>query len=82
MGSKIEAASSAVAPGSKCAACVVASGADLNSVRAVFGRDKKYGTKGTLFLTPGSDIEKQAVEEMGETTVSYAKFFESYSGTS
>ena len=50
MSSKIDAATSAVAPGSKCSACVIASGADLNSIRAVFGPyDKNYGEHGTLF---------------------------------
>lgn len=64
MASKIEAATNAVAPGTSCAACVVASGADLNAVRSILGRDTKYGNKGTLFLTPGSALEKQAINEL------------------
>ncbi len=70
MASKIEAATSAVAPGTKCAACVVASGADLNSVRSVLGREMKYGTKGTLFLTPGSALEKESIKELNIKKVS------------
>lgn len=64
MGSKIQAASLAVLPGTKCSACVVASGSDLNSVRAVLGSTPKYGTRGTLFCTPGSDLEAQAMKDM------------------
>jgi delta-1-pyrroline-5-carboxylate synthetase len=63
MGSKIEAASAAVRPGAMCSACVVASGSDLNSIRAILGSDPKYGTRGTLFCTPGSDLEKQAMQD-------------------
>jgi delta-1-pyrroline-5-carboxylate synthetase len=63
MGSKIEAASAAVRPGAICSACVVASGSDLNSIRAILGSDPKYGTRGTLFCTPGSDLEKQAIQD-------------------
>lgn len=68
MGSKIDAALSAVQPGSSCGACVVAAGSDLNCIRAVFSRDAKYRTtaatqRGTLFCTPGSDLEKQAIKE-------------------
>lgn len=61
MKSKIEAATSAVAPGSKCLACVVAGGSDLNSVRAILGPDPTLGHKGTMFVTPGSDLERQAL---------------------
>jgi delta-1-pyrroline-5-carboxylate synthetase len=63
MASKIEAASAAVRPGSQCSACVVASGSDLNSIRAVLGSDPKYGTRGTLFCTAGSDLEAQAIKD-------------------
>lgn len=70
MASKIEAATNAVAPGSKCAACVVASGADLNSVRSILGKyNSKFGTKGTLFLTPGSALEKESIREAKATQV-------------
>jgi hypothetical protein len=70
MGSKIDAATNAVAPGSKCRACIVASGADLNSIRAVLGPSNKFGCKGTLFVTPGSDLEKQAILDLNEADVS------------
>lgn len=63
MGSKIDAAMSAVAPGSNCGACVVAAGSDLNSIRAVLG-PIPFASKGTLFVTPGSDLEKQAQSEV------------------
>jgi delta-1-pyrroline-5-carboxylate synthetase len=63
MGSKIDAASAAVRQGSMCSACVVASGSDLNSIRAILGSDPKYGTRGTLFCTPGSDLEAQAMQD-------------------
>ena len=62
MASKIDAAMSAVAPGSSCGACVVAAGSDLNSIRAVLG-PKPMPSKGTLFVTPGSELEKQAQSE-------------------
>ncbi|KAG7356080.1 gamma-glutamyl phosphate reductase [Nitzschia inconspicua] len=64
MASKIDAATSAVAPGSKCTACVVASGADLNAIRAVLGPVNKYGSKGTLFCTPKSPLELQAMKDL------------------
>lgn len=64
MGSKIDAAMSAVATGSNCSACVVASGADLNTIRAIFGPHNSYGTKGTMFLTPGSALENQALKDI------------------
>jgi delta-1-pyrroline-5-carboxylate synthetase len=61
MGSKIDAALMAVAVGAKTTACVVGAGSDLNCIRAVLGREAKYGTKGTLFCTAGSALEKQAI---------------------
>lgn len=73
MSSKIEAATSAVKPGSHCSACVVAAGSDLNSVRAILGNDPKYGVKGTLFVTPGSELEKQALADFGILQVSPMK---------
>jgi delta-1-pyrroline-5-carboxylate synthetase len=69
MASKIGAALSAVRPGSRCTACVVAAGSDLNSIRAVLGPDSKYGSKGTLFVTPGSDLEQQAILDAKTTEV-------------
>eukprot|EP00529_Nitzschia_sp_RCC80_P009571 CAMPEP_0113469394 /NCGR_PEP_ID=MMETSP0014_2-20120614/15875_1 /TAXON_ID=2857 /ORGANISM="Nitzschia sp." /LENGTH=788 /DNA_ID=CAMNT_0000361867 /DNA_START=146 /DNA_END=2512 /DNA_ORIENTATION=- /assembly_acc=CAM_ASM_000159 len=67
MGAKIAAAEMAVAPGSACTACVVAAGSDLDSVRSILSTEHKpeFGPpKGTLFATPGSDLEKQALEEL------------------
>lgn len=67
MAAKIEAARSAVREGSDCAACVIAAGSDLESIRAVLSpsyREPNALAKGTLFATPGSDLEKLAVEEL------------------
>ncbi|GKY94107.1 delta-1-pyrroline-5-carboxylate synthase [Mayamaea pseudoterrestris] len=61
MGSKIDAAVAAVAQGAKTSACVVGAGSDLNCIRAVLGRETRFGVKGTLFCTPGSVLEKQAI---------------------
>lgn len=69
MAAKIEAASSAVKPGSRCSACVVAAGSDLNSIRAVLGRNPEHKSRGTLFVTPGSSLEKQAIIDMLSTEV-------------
>lgn len=66
MSAKIAAAQSSVAVGSKVAACVVAAGSDLDSVRAILGRTHQAELgppKGTLFAMPGSELEKQAIEE-------------------
>ena len=68
MAAKIAAARKAVAPGSACTACIVAAGSDLNSIRSILAREYKaddFGPpKGTLFATPGSDLEAQAMEEL------------------
>jgi delta-1-pyrroline-5-carboxylate synthetase len=67
MSAKIEAAQCAVGPGSNCAACVVAAGSDLNSIRAILSPtyDPSLGeAKGTLFATPGSGLEQLAIEEL------------------
>jgi len=67
MAAKIDAAAGAVVPGSACTACVVAAGSDLNAVRSILGREYRpeFGKpKGTLFATPGSDLEKQALQEL------------------
>ena len=74
MGSKIDAATNAVAPGSKCSACVVAAGTDLNSIRAVFGPDTKFGEVGTLFVTPGSSLEEQAIKDEQASAVRFTEF--------
>jgi glutamate 5-kinase len=69
MAAKIGAASSAVKPGSRCSACVVAAGSDLDSIRAVLGRNPEYKSRGTLFVTPGSNLEKQAIIDVMSTEV-------------
>jgi len=69
MGPKIDAAINAVKPGSLCTACVVASGKDLNSIRAILGPsyDSKYGPpKGTLFATPGTDLWDQCIRDIND----------------
>jgi delta-1-pyrroline-5-carboxylate synthetase len=70
MGSKIDAAVSAVRVGSNCGACIIAAGSDLNSIRATFGRSKVYQPRGTLFCTPGSDLERLAIMEEEEMSKS------------
>jgi delta-1-pyrroline-5-carboxylate synthetase len=65
MAAKIDAAVSAVRPGSKCSACVVASGANLDCIRGVFGTKPEVKSPGTLFCTPGSALERQAMLEVG-----------------
>ena len=65
MASKIDAALSAVSPGSNCTACIVTSGNDLNAIRGILGPDDKFGSKGTLFCTPDSLLEKQAILDLG-----------------
>jgi len=67
MGAKIDSAISAVKPGSLVQACVIAPGKDLNAIRSILGpvHRKEFGPpKGTLFLTPGSELESMALEEM------------------
>ena len=67
MGAKIGAAQNAVRPGASCAACVIAAGSDLNSIRSILSptHNADLGPpKGTLFATPGSDLEKLALEEL------------------
>lgn len=67
MSAKIKAAEMAVQPGSSCAACVVACGSDLNIVRSVLGREYQADLadppRGTLFATPGSDLEQNAFDD-------------------
>jgi len=77
MASKIAAALSAVQPGSTCSACVVASGADLNTIRSVLSNDPKNKFNqnlGTLFVTPGSPLEAQAVKDFPLGSVSLSIF--------
>jgi delta-1-pyrroline-5-carboxylate synthetase len=74
MEAKISAAEMAVSPGSTCTACVVACGHDLDSVRSILGRNfhpkLSHPPKGTLFATPGSDLEKEATAELDISTES------------
>eukprot|EP00593_Proboscia_inermis_P015729 CAMPEP_0171306166 /NCGR_PEP_ID=MMETSP0816-20121228/16130_1 /TAXON_ID=420281 /ORGANISM="Proboscia inermis, Strain CCAP1064/1" /LENGTH=74 /DNA_ID=CAMNT_0011787571 /DNA_START=1 /DNA_END=222 /DNA_ORIENTATION=+ len=58
----------AVKKGSRCYACVVACGNDLDAVRSVLGPvyKEEFGAKGTLFVTPGTELEKQAAKESAE----------------
>jgi len=71
MSAKIEAALSAVKPGSRCNACVVAAGSDLNVIRGILSPTydpsshsplphHQNSPKGTLFITPDTDLEHQA----------------------
>lgn len=48
MASKIDAAISAVRPGSSCSACVIAAGSDLYSIRAILGNSSDLQSRGTL----------------------------------
>lgn len=64
MQAKIAAATMAVMPGSNCTACVVAGGTDLTAIRSILGKNAEMEQpRGTLFCTPGSDLEKQAMAE-------------------
>ena len=76
MGAKIEAALNSVKPGSKCNACVVVGGDDLNAVRSILGRkhNPKFGPpKGTLFATPGTHLYVMADEEVKTERASSGK---------
>lgn len=78
MDSKINAAKFAVSEGSQCRACVVLSGADLDSIHSVASKeynasDDSTGPKGTLFATPGSELEKQALLEIEDGQASSAE---------
>ena len=80
MDSKINVARLAVSVGSRCRACVVLSGADLESIQSMVR--KEYDgppPKGTLFATPGSGLEKQALMDVQDDEVgqafSFAVFF-------
>ena len=64
--SAMGAAAAAVKPGSNCSACVIAAGSDLNTIRAVLGHHTKEASPGTLFCTPGSDLEAQAIKDAEE----------------
>mmetsp|Transcript_27111 Transcript_27111/g.41601 ORF Transcript_27111/g.41601 Transcript_27111/m.41601 type:complete len:790 (+) Transcript_27111:65-2434(+) len=70
MQSKIDSAMFAVSEGTNCKACVVVGGNDLNAIRSVLGAkfDPALGSsKGTLFVTPGTELDtivrKELIEE-------------------
>jgi len=70
MGAKIDAALNAVKPGTSCIGCIIASGTDLNCIRAVLHPvyDPEYGPpKGTLFVTPDTSLYHQATLELSTT---------------
>ena len=64
MGAKIDAAVNAVKTGSKCNACIVADGHDLDAIRSTVGSHvPESGPKGTLFVTPGTQLYNIALAE-------------------
>jgi len=64
MAAKIDAAVGAVKPGSTCRACVITSGSDIECVRSILSPEYvPENAKGTLFVTPGTDLEALAVSE-------------------
>jgi len=67
MAAKIGAAVGAVAPGSSCGACLITSGSDLNCIRSILSPEytpEPGEVKGTLFATPGSELENLAFSEV------------------
>eukprot|EP00557_Chaetoceros_sp_GSL56_P005420 CAMPEP_0176490244 /NCGR_PEP_ID=MMETSP0200_2-20121128/7763_1 /TAXON_ID=947934 /ORGANISM="Chaetoceros sp., Strain GSL56" /LENGTH=794 /DNA_ID=CAMNT_0017887529 /DNA_START=201 /DNA_END=2585 /DNA_ORIENTATION=- len=64
MGAKIDAAIGAVKPGSKCNACVVVGGNDLDAIRCTVGKKISPQPKGTLFATPGTQLYELAAKEV------------------
>jgi delta-1-pyrroline-5-carboxylate synthetase len=73
MGAKIDAALGAVKPGSKCNACVVVGGHDLDAIRCTVGKKISPQPKGTLFATPGTQLYELAAKEV-EPLVVRSKF--------
>ena len=63
MAAKIAAALSSVEKESPVSACVVASGADLSSVSAIFGKYDGQKAKGTLFVNEASPLFDVAMKE-------------------
>lgn len=84
MGAKIEAALNAVKPGSACNACVVVGGDDLNAIRAILGRkfSPSFGEpKGTLFITPGTQLYELACAELEAEkvrSIAYCSLFSNF----
>lgn len=64
MGAKIDAALGAVKPGSKCNACIVVGGHDLDAIRSTVGNMVCPQPKGTLFVTPGTQLYDLAAKEV------------------
>lgn len=76
MKAKIEAAESAVKPGSSCTACLVASGHDLDAIVSILGPsyDPSFGPpKGTLIATPGTELHDQCIKELCQVKVGKLK---------
>ena len=86
MASKIDAAQFAVSVGSQCRACVVVSGEDLDGIRAIASKDyddsECTGPKGTLFATPESDLELQAIKDCENNEVGLSLFISFQCGNS
>jgi delta-1-pyrroline-5-carboxylate synthetase len=70
MGAKIDAALSSVKPGSKCNACIVVGGHDLDAIRGTVGKLVLPVPKGTLFATPGTQLFEIAATEVETLVVS------------
>lgn len=70
MGAKIDAALSSVKPGSKCNACIVVGGHDLDAIRGTVGSMVMTSPKGTLFATPGTQLYEIAANEVDALVVS------------
>lgn len=64
MGAKIDAALGAVKPGSKCNACVVVGGHDLDAIRGTIGTMVPPEIKGTLFATVDTQLYEIAAKEV------------------
>ena len=69
MAAKIDAAFDSVKEyeKSKCTACVIVSGFDLNSIRYVIGTKKEgisYSQMGTLFVKPNTPFYDEAMRKM------------------
>lgn len=76
MAAKIGAAVGAVAPGSSCGACLITSGSDLNCIRSILSPEytpEPGEVKGTLFATPGSELENLAFSEV-DNDVRYCRY--------
>lgn len=71
MGAKIDAALGAVKPGSKCNACIVVGGHDLDAIRSTVGTMVCPQPKGTLFVTPGTQLYDVAAKEVETLVVSF-----------